>query len=78
MPEFGLPQRAGSITDRAKILHQALAKDLKGKSVNLIGHSMGGLDCRYLLSHIRPDDYKVLSLTTLATPHRGSQFMAWW
>ncbi|MGE0788790.1 MAG: esterase/lipase family protein [Sandaracinaceae bacterium] len=37
--------------------------------VNLIGHSQGGLDARYVASH-RPD--LVASVTTFATPHRGS------
>jgi triacylglycerol lipase len=39
--------------------------------VNLIGHSMGGLDSRYLVHHLGYAD-KVASVTTIATPHRGS------
>lgn len=72
------PKRTGSVEDRARKLHQALAKDLKkGQEINFVGHSMGGLDCRYLLSSIKPTEYNPLSLTTLATPHRGSPFMEW-
>ncbi|SCU95466.1 LAMI_0F02564g1_1 [Lachancea mirantina] len=41
--------------------------------VNLIAHSMGGLDCRYLISNIPNTNYKVVSLTTVCTPHRGSE-----
>lgn len=41
--------------------------------VNLIAHSMGGLDCRFLISRIPNKSYKVLSLTTVSTPHRGSE-----
>lgn len=37
--------------------------------VNLIGHSQGGLDSRYV-AHQRPD--LVASVTTFATPHRGT------
>lgn len=37
--------------------------------VNLIGHSQGGLDARWV-AHRRPD--LVASVTTFATPHRGS------
>lgn len=37
--------------------------------VNLIGHSQGGLDARYVAAH-RPD--LVASVTTIATPHRGT------
>lgn len=68
----------GHITERAKKLHETLKKDVKGKDINILAHSMGGLDARYLLTHIRPTEYTPLSLTTLATPHRGSQFMSWW
>jgi triacylglycerol lipase len=35
---------------------------------------MGGLDCRYLTSHLSDRSFNVLSLTTIATPHRGSAF----
>ena len=33
-----------------------------------------GLDSRYMISRLRPLDFEVLSLTTVATPHRGSAF----
>ncbi|MEK7920050.1 triacylglycerol lipase, partial [Burkholderia contaminans] len=39
--------------------------------VNLIGHSQGGLTSRYVAS-VAPA--LVASVTTIATPHRGSQF----
>jgi triacylglycerol lipase len=42
-----------------------------GKSkVNLIGHSHGGLDVRYVAS-VRPD--LVASVTTVGTPHKGAE-----
>lgn len=41
--------------------------------LNLIAHSMGGLDCRFLISNIHEKTYRVLSLTTVATPHHGSE-----
>lgn len=35
----------------------------------------GGLDCRYLTTHLAQDlPFDVLSVTTIATPHRGSAF----
>lgn len=41
----------------------------------LIGHDMEpGLDCRFLITHLKPTTFKVRSLTTIATPHRGSSF----
>ena len=39
--------------------------------VNLIAHSQGGLDARYLISVMGYGD-RVASLTTIATPHQGS------
>ena len=30
-----------------------------------------GLDSRYMISCLKPPNVKVLSLTTIATPHRG-------
>ena len=37
---------------------------------------MGGLDARYLISRLGMAD-RVLSLTTLGTPHRGTSFADW-
>ncbi len=39
--------------------------------VNIIAHSMGGLDARYAISHLGYGN-KIASLTTIATPHRGT------
>jgi triacylglycerol esterase/lipase EstA (alpha/beta hydrolase family) len=47
----------------------------KNTEVNFLAHSMGGLDCRHLITHISPQQYRPISLTTLSTPHRGSSFM---
>ena len=41
------------------------------EKVNIIAHSKGGIEARYLISRLGMAD-KVASLTTLATPHRGS------
>lgn len=30
-----------------------------------------GLDSRYMISKLRPTEFKIQSLTTIATPHRG-------
>lgn len=38
---------------------------------NVVGHSMGGLDMRYAISKMDIAD-SVASLTTIATPHRGT------
>jgi triacylglycerol lipase len=70
--------RTGSIHERAEQMHQYLKEHLpKGTGVNFVAHSMGGLDVRYLISHIKPTSYTPLSLTSIGTPHRGSPFMDW-
>ncbi|KAK6463199.1 Alpha/Beta hydrolase protein [Scheffersomyces coipomensis] len=79
----------GTIKDRAKILEIFLelqCEMVKRTSkeeisypikVNLISHSMGGLDSRYLISKLQNKGinkkYQVVSLTTISTPHRGSE-----
>jgi len=65
---------SGSIEERAAKLGEDIAKKANGKSVNIIAHSMGGLDARYMISRLQPENVEVLSLTTVATPHRGSAF----
>jgi triacylglycerol lipase len=63
-----------SIEDRAKdwTRHIRLIMDAtKSSRVNIVAHSMGGLDLRYAVSKLGLDE-AVVSLTTIATPHRGS------
>ncbi|KAF7422796.1 hypothetical protein PC9H_010955 [Pleurotus ostreatus] len=67
----------GSINSRAETLHKQLEVRARGRGVNLLAHSMGGLDCRHLITHIKPTEYTPLSLTSVSTPHRGSPFMDW-
>lgn len=55
----------GDEVDRALAEHGADA-------VNLVAHSMGGLDARYLVSQLGYHD-RVLSVTTISSPHRGSR-----
>ena len=62
----------GSIAERAQALHKQIKEKAAGKDVNIIAHSMGGLDSRYLISKIQPQEFQIKSLTTVATPHRGS------
>ncbi|KAF9229090.1 alpha/beta-hydrolase [Gyrodon lividus] len=60
--------------DRAKVLEKKISDTYPDRGVHLIGHSMGGLDCRYLVTHLTQRNFRVLSLTTIATPHYGSSF----
>ncbi|KAI8902411.1 Alpha/Beta hydrolase protein, partial [Globomyces pollinis-pini] len=67
-----------SVKERAVNLHKFLEQNFRvSLIINLVAHSMGGLDCRYLISHIPNRSYKILSVSTIATPHRGSSFMDW-
>src|SRR5579884_3418428 len=66
----------GGVALRAAQLRQQIDAALPGESFHLIGHSMGGLDGRYLISRLGMAP-RVLSLTTLGTPHRGSPFADW-
>lgn len=63
-----------SVEDRARVLDEQIAKHLPGRDINLVAHSMGGLDCRHLASHLNPIRYNISSITTISTPHRGSTF----
>lgn len=68
----------GSIEERAYQMHAYLKDKLPvGTGINFVAHSMGGLDCRFLISHIKPETYRPLSLTMIGTPNRGSPFMDW-
>ncbi len=59
-----------SIEKRAEHLAAAI-RDAPGRRVNVIAHSMGGLDARYAISKLGLRK-KVASLTTIGTPHRGT------
>jgi len=65
---------SGSIEHRALKLSQDVAQKVHGKRVNIVAHSMGGLDSRYMISHLKPTNVSVASLTTVASPHHGSAF----
>lgn len=65
---------SASIEERAQKLYEDIQSKAHGKSVNIIAHSMGGLDARYMISRLQPPNVNVLSLTTIASPHKGSAF----
>lgn len=64
----------GSIENNAAKLKEEIENILKEKNVekvNIIAHSKGGLDSKYLIQNLGMED-KVASLTTLCTPHKGT------
>lgn len=65
----------GSVSIRAKALAHEVDATLKSTGatkVNIIAHSMGGLDARELVSVLGYGD-RVASVTTISTPHRGAR-----
>lgn len=74
---FGGQDCWGTIAQNAAVLARTIraicAKEQCDK-VNIIAHSKGGLDCRYLICAQDMGD-AVASLTTLCTPHRGCNFL---
>lgn len=44
--------------------------DGRHRKVNVIGHSQGGLDARYVAAHLDPD-HRIASVLTIGTPHHG-------
>lgn len=65
------------VASRAQQLLHFLKRHSPAEPVHLIAHSMGGLDARYLISRLHASK-RVLSLTTIGTPHRGSSYADWW
>lgn len=63
---------AGSLEERRVVLEREILERVPGDAkIHLVGHSMGGLDARGVL-HQPEVRRRVLSVTTLAAPHRGS------
>ena len=64
----------GSIETNAAQLKDYINRILDesgAEKVNIIAHSKGGLDSKYMITRLGMED-KIASLTTLCTPHRGS------
>jgi triacylglycerol lipase len=65
----------GSFESNAEILKTTIDKILEetnSEKVNIIAHSKGGLDSRYLIWKYDYGD-KIASLTTISTPHHGAE-----
>jgi triacylglycerol lipase len=66
----------GSIEVRAQELKTAIQHRFGQRAIHLVGHSLGGLDSRFLVSRLGFEN-QCLSLTTIGTPHRGTVFADW-
>jgi triacylglycerol lipase len=62
--------KSASVAVRAERL-AALLRSLPAGKVNVVAHSMGGLDARYAIARLGLAN-RVASLTTLGTPHLGT------
>jgi len=70
---FGNQDAVGSVEGNADIIAKSLDKALEitgAEKVNILAHSKGGLEARYLVNHGYRD--KIASITTIDTPHHGS------
>jgi triacylglycerol lipase len=74
VPEPPQLNTAGGVEQRADDLEKYLNNDeLSDQQVHLLAHSMGGLDARRLIArNNRAMAGRVLTLTTLGTPHQGT------
>jgi triacylglycerol lipase len=80
MREHGIVAFAPNVVPYASIETRALhwvriidelCETYEFEQLNVVAHSMGGLDMRYAIAHLNIAD-KIASLTTIATPHRGT------
>jgi len=72
---FGNTDTWGGYESNAEILKTNIEKILRetnSEKVNIIAHSKGGIDSRYLIWKYDFGD-KVASLTTISTPHHGAE-----
>ena len=65
-----------AVADRARDLKRFIEQNVPTGPLHLVGHSMGGLDARYMITKLGMDS-RVRSLTTIGTPHRGTAFADW-
>jgi triacylglycerol lipase len=74
-PTAGVARRAAQL--KQIILERLRSMDAPpATKVIIFAHSMGGLDARYMITHLGMND-RVAALVTLSTPHRGSPYADW-
>lgn len=74
---YGNHEAWATIEDNAEFLKQRIMEIVEKEGcekVNIIAHSRGGLDARYMISSLGMADY-VASLTTISTPHHGAKII---
>ena len=68
VPTAGVVERAESLREQIRAW--------TSEPVNVIAHSMGGLDARHMVSRLGMED-QVKSLTMVSSPHRGTYLADW-
>ncbi|MBW6409562.1 lipase family alpha/beta hydrolase [Clostridium weizhouense] len=74
---YGNQEAWGTVAYNAQNIKSKIFDVLKetgAEKVNIIAHSKGGLDARYMISKLEMGDY-VASLTMISSPHRGCKFV---
>jgi triacylglycerol lipase len=73
---YGGTDAWGSIETNAEILQHTVEriKEEGVEKINILAHSKGGLEARYLISSLRLHGV-IASLTTISTPHHGVRAM---
>jgi triacylglycerol lipase len=74
---YGGTDSWGSIESNAQKIKETIENIVKKHGMekfNIIAHSRGGLEARYLISSLELS-HKIASLTTISTPHRGVKAM---
>ncbi len=63
---------AGTLDERSEVLRDEILRLVPSGRFHLLGHSMGGLDARLVVSRYPEIAARCASITTLSTPHHGS------
>jgi triacylglycerol lipase len=74
---YGGTDAWGAVETNAGILKNTVENiiaETGAEKINIIAHSRGGLEARYLISSLKLHD-RIASLTTISTPHRGTKTM---
>ena len=74
---YGNQEAWGTVEYNAKDIKNKILEIVKEtgcEKVNIIAHSKGGLDARYMISKLEMRDY-VASLTMMSSPHKGCKFV---
>lgn len=74
---YGYQDSWGTIENNAEVIKKSIKNILTTtgcEKVNIIAHSKGGLEARYIISSLAMED-SIASLITISTPHYGSKTM---